>query len=142
MDVVEFAPYVFQLLSQMIEIHPAALPPAYMSIFPALLVPLLWERQAGGVLRTSTKLSVGRTIVVRFINFHHLEIEGTFTQGSRSGRTVGESVGGMFEMDCSYGSNRLPYYKVDTKPDTEFIARGIDEPSPRVCLSIRPERSL
>jgi exportin-2 (importin alpha re-exporter) len=45
-DVVEFAPYVFQLLSQMIEIHPAQLPPSYMSIFPALLVPLLWERQA------------------------------------------------------------------------------------------------
>ena len=45
-DVVEFAPYVFQLLSQMIEIHPGALPPAYMGIFPALLVPLLWDRQA------------------------------------------------------------------------------------------------
>jgi exportin-2 (importin alpha re-exporter) len=45
-DVVEFAPYVFQLLSQMIEIHPGTLPPAYMGIFPALLVPLLWDRQA------------------------------------------------------------------------------------------------
>ena len=45
-DVVEFAPYVFQLLSQMIEMHPGPLPPAYMAIFPALLAPTLWERQA------------------------------------------------------------------------------------------------
>ena len=45
-DVVEFAPYVFQLLSQMIESHPGALPGSYMGIFPALLVPMLWDRSA------------------------------------------------------------------------------------------------
>ena len=45
-DVVEFAPYVFQLLSQMIESHPSALPASYMGIFPALLVPMLWDRSA------------------------------------------------------------------------------------------------
>ena len=46
-DVVEFAPYVFQLLSQLIETHPSgSLPSAYVGIFPALLVPALWDRQA------------------------------------------------------------------------------------------------
>ena len=49
-DVVEFAPYVFQLLAQMIETRHveagATLPAAYLGIFPALLAPALWDRQA------------------------------------------------------------------------------------------------
>jgi len=49
-DVVEFAPYVFQLLAQMIEARNCdngdALPAAYLGIFPALLAPSLWDRQA------------------------------------------------------------------------------------------------
>lgn len=47
-DVVEFTPYVFQLLAQMIEGYQtgAQLPPSYMSIFPALLTPLMWDRRA------------------------------------------------------------------------------------------------
>jgi|Transcript_930 exportin-2 (importin alpha re-exporter) len=47
-DVVEFTPYVFQLLAQMIEGYPtgSSLPEAYMAIFPALLTPLMWDRRA------------------------------------------------------------------------------------------------
>jgi len=47
-DVVEFTPYVFQLLAQMIESYPvgAHLPDSYMAIFPALLTPLMWDRRA------------------------------------------------------------------------------------------------
>ena len=47
-DVVEFTPYVFQLLAQMIESYPAGatLPESYMAIFPALLTPLMWDRRA------------------------------------------------------------------------------------------------
>ena len=55
-DVVEFAPYVFQLLAQMIETRQKSpglandpLPPAYLAIFPALLAPALWDRQANVV---------------------------------------------------------------------------------------------
>ena len=41
--------------------------------------------------RMAFKLSVGRTCPV-----YLLDIEGLLTQGSRPGRTVGESVGGIF----------------------------------------------
>lgn len=44
LDVQEFAPYVFQILSQLLEIRPLPLPPAYMALFPPLLSPVLWER--------------------------------------------------------------------------------------------------
>jgi exportin-2 (importin alpha re-exporter) len=44
-DVQEFAPYVFQVLAQMLECRPAPLPPHYMQLFPPLLSPQLWERQ-------------------------------------------------------------------------------------------------
>ena len=46
------------------------------------------------------KLSVGVTS-----HAYLLEIDGIFTQGSRPGRTLGESVGGMFETDSSDWSN-------------------------------------
>ena len=49
-----------------------------------------------------------------------LEIGGLLTQGSRPGRTVGESVGGIFEMDSSDWSNGIRYHTFDTRPDTEF----------------------
>ncbi|XP_070556121.1 exportin-2-like [Ptychodera flava] len=42
-DVQEFMPYVFQIMSMMLEIHDDV-PPPYMALFPHLLVPLLWER--------------------------------------------------------------------------------------------------
>lgn len=44
-DVQEFVPYVFQLLSMMLEYHQGAAPESYMGMFPCLLTPILWERQ-------------------------------------------------------------------------------------------------
>jgi hypothetical protein len=48
------------------------------------------------------KLSVGVTS-----HAYLLETDGLFTQGSRPGRTLGESVGGIFEMDSSDWSNGI-----------------------------------
>jgi len=39
-----------------------------------------------------------------------LENEGPFTRGSRPGRTVSESVGGVFEMGTSDLSNGIRYH--------------------------------
>lgn len=39
-------PYVFQILSQLVELRPAPLPAIYMNLFSPLLTPLLWERSA------------------------------------------------------------------------------------------------
>jgi hypothetical protein len=61
------------------------------------------------------KLSVGVTGHAAI-----LEIEGLFTQGSRPGRTLAESVGGIFAMDSSDWSNGIRYHIFDTRPDTEF----------------------
>jgi hypothetical protein len=49
-----------------------------------------------------------------------LEIEGHFTQGSSSGQTVGELVGGVVEMDSSEWSNGIRYHTFGTRPNTEF----------------------
>ena len=44
-DVQEFVPYVFQIMSLMLELHSSGtVPDQYMAIFPFLLMPLLWER--------------------------------------------------------------------------------------------------
>ena len=40
----EFIPYVFQILSLLIELHKDTVPETYMVLFPHLLTPLLWER--------------------------------------------------------------------------------------------------
>lgn len=45
-DVTEFAPYVFQIMAQLIESRRPPLPPTYIAFFPALLTPVLWQRQA------------------------------------------------------------------------------------------------
>lgn len=47
-DVVEFTPYVFQLLAQILEFRPegAGLGDGYTSLFPPLLTPTLWERKS------------------------------------------------------------------------------------------------
>lgn len=42
-DVQEFIPYVFQIMSLMLELHKDC-PEAYMAMFPFLLAPILWER--------------------------------------------------------------------------------------------------
>lgn len=43
-DVQEFVPYVFQMLSLMLEQHTSGVPEPYMLLFPCLLAPVLWER--------------------------------------------------------------------------------------------------
>lgn len=43
-DVQEFIPYVFQLLSLLLELHTTSVPEPYMALFPHLLLPILWER--------------------------------------------------------------------------------------------------
>eukprot|EP00096_Caligus_rogercresseyi_P000645 TRINITY_DN11117_c0_g1_i1.p1 TRINITY_DN11117_c0_g1~~TRINITY_DN11117_c0_g1_i1.p1 ORF type:complete len:974 (-),score=386.32 TRINITY_DN11117_c0_g1_i1:7-2928(-) len=46
-DVQEFVPYVFQILSLLLELHNnASIPGPYMELFPFLLMPVLWERPA------------------------------------------------------------------------------------------------
>ena len=40
----EFIPYVFQILSLMLEMQTSSVPEAYMALFPHLLLPILWER--------------------------------------------------------------------------------------------------
>ncbi|XP_073436622.1 exportin-2 [Dendrobates tinctorius] len=43
-DVQEFMPYVFQVMSLLLEMHKDDIPNSYMSLFPHLLQPILWER--------------------------------------------------------------------------------------------------
>ena len=44
-DVQEFVPYVFQVLSLLLEVHtPGNAPQPYMELFQFLLIPVLWER--------------------------------------------------------------------------------------------------
>uniref|UniRef100_A0A671U2Y1 Exportin-2 n=1 Tax=Sparus aurata TaxID=8175 RepID=A0A671U2Y1_SPAAU len=43
-DVQEFLPYVFQVMSLLLEIHSNSIPSSYMALFPHLLQPALWER--------------------------------------------------------------------------------------------------
>ncbi|PVD23451.1 hypothetical protein C0Q70_16723 [Pomacea canaliculata] len=43
-DVQEFIPYVFQILSLLMEYHRGGVPDTYMALFPHLLTPVLWER--------------------------------------------------------------------------------------------------
>ena len=43
----EFVPYVFQILSLLLELHnDGGVPEPYMALFQFLLVPVLWERPA------------------------------------------------------------------------------------------------
>ena len=66
------------------------------------------------------KLSVGVSG-----NPYLLEIDGLFTQGWRPGRTVGDSVGGIFEADSSDWSNGIRYHIFGTRPDTETTIKII-----------------
>ncbi|KAG8250095.1 exportin-2 [Homalodisca vitripennis] len=44
-DVQEFVPYVFQILSLLLELHgPGQIPEPYLALYPCLLAPVLWER--------------------------------------------------------------------------------------------------
>ena len=72
--------------------------------------------------------SVGRAGTLQFLRLsvgvtcdaYRLGIEGLYTQGSRRGRTVGEPVGGIIEIDSSDFRNEIRYQTFDTRPDTEF----------------------
>ena len=44
-DIAEFMPYAFQILSLLIEVRPPPISQTYMSIYPVLLTPMLWEQQ-------------------------------------------------------------------------------------------------
>ena len=81
--------------------------------------------------KSPLKLSVG-------VSSHPylLEIEGLFTQGWLPGRTVGESVGGIFEMDSSDWSNGIRYHTFDTRPDTEFKVSRDRAPNAHTRLHI------
>jgi len=61
------------------------------------------------------KLSVGVTSHADLLG-----IEGLFTPGSRTGRTVVESVVAILEMASSDWSNGIRYHVFDNRPDTEF----------------------
>ena len=65
------------------------------------------RRVAGPSHSMQLELSVGDTSVPDL-----LETEGLFTQGSRPGRTFGESVGGTFEKDSS---DWLQYLRYQTR---------------------------
>ena len=69
-------------------------------------------------VRHTVKRSVGGTCPS-----YLLEIDGLLTQGWRPGRTFGESVGGILEMDSSDWSNGIRHHVFDTRPDTEFNDR-------------------
>jgi exportin-2 (importin alpha re-exporter) len=43
-DVEALSPYVYQVLAQMLDLRPSGVSPAYMSMFPVLLTPALWDR--------------------------------------------------------------------------------------------------
>ena len=43
-DVSEFLPYVFQILSLLLELRPLPIPQLYLAVYPLLLSPTLWER--------------------------------------------------------------------------------------------------
>ena len=59
-DVVEFGPYGFQLLAQLLDLHRvtgAPIPPDYLAILPPLFMPVFWERP--GYVPALTPLIVG-----------------------------------------------------------------------------------
>jgi len=43
-DVTEFIPYVFQVMSLLLEVRDPPIPESYQALFPHLLAPVLWER--------------------------------------------------------------------------------------------------
>jgi len=51
-----------------------------------------------------------------------LETEGIFTQGWRRGRTVGQLVGVISEMESSDWSNGIWYHTFDNRSDTDLNA--------------------
>lgn len=42
---IEYIPYVFQILAQMLELHTSDVPPDYRAILPFLLTPASWQQK-------------------------------------------------------------------------------------------------
>ena len=79
MEVVEFTPYVFQLLAQILEFRPegSGLGEAYTSLFPPLLTPMLWERK-GNIPALSRLLTAYLSKGPNDVVLHLLGILGVF----------------------------------------------------------------
>ena len=63
------------------------------------------------------------------------------TQGSRPGRTFGESIGGILEMDSSDWSSGIRHHVFVTRSDTEFeLSWKVNECKPLLCgVRVPPE---
>jgi CAS/CSE protein, C-terminus len=61
-DVIEFHPYVFQILAQLLELRPGQFSAAYTALFPPLMLPQLWERR--GNVPALVRLVQGMTILI------------------------------------------------------------------------------
>ncbi|CAD5113532.1 DgyrCDS2694 [Dimorphilus gyrociliatus] len=74
-DVLEFIPYVFQILSLLLELHPAGggVPDLYIALFPHLLQPVLWER--------SGNIPALVRLLQAFISVASSQIEGSKLEG-------------------------------------------------------------
>jgi CAS/CSE protein, C-terminus len=64
-DVIEFHPYVFQILAQLLELRPGQFSAAYTALFPPLMLPQLWERR--GNVPALVRLIQGITILNLFL---------------------------------------------------------------------------
>ncbi|KAI9098339.1 Cse1-domain-containing protein [Phlyctochytrium arcticum] len=75
----EFMPYVFQILSQMLTLHPSGsqLPPTYASMIQPLLMPALWNAH-GNV-----------PALVRLLRSYLEKTPGAFTEGTLLGQVLG-----------------------------------------------------
>ncbi len=60
-DVQEFVPYVFQILSLLLELHTNSVPGPYMELFGFLLMPVLWDRP-GNITPLVRLIQVSSTI--------------------------------------------------------------------------------
>jgi exportin-2 (importin alpha re-exporter) len=45
MHILEYIPYVFQILAQMLELHTTDVPAEYRSLLPFLLTPAMWQQK-------------------------------------------------------------------------------------------------
>lgn len=68
-DLEDFAPYVFQVLAQLIEAYAPPLPPMYTQVFPPLLNPVLWERSGNvpALVRLLQAFLVSQGESIRFL---------------------------------------------------------------------------
>jgi hypothetical protein len=90
--------------------HNRARPLNYRSVAPP-------PAHIHGDALSTFKLSVGRACPV-----HLLDIEGLLTEGWRAGRTFGDAVGGILEMDNSDGSR---FGTIPSIPDPTLSLRTV-----------------